>query len=59
MLGLLSLGRLAAAGGLRPAAALLSSLAAAASCFGPALFMTLLVMMLFGYKAHSSDPGVI
>jgi pilus assembly protein TadC len=37
----------------------MSSLAAAAACFGPALFMTLLVMAMFGYKAHSSDPGVI
>ena len=27
--------------------------------FGPALFITLILMGLIGYKAHSSDPGVI
>ena len=27
--------------------------------FGPALFFTLILMLLIGYKAHSSDPGVI
>ena len=37
----------------------MSSIASAAACFGPALFLTLLVMAMFGYKAHSSDPGVI
>jgi len=37
----------------------MSSIAAAAACFGPALFLTLLLMAMFGYKAHSSDPGVI
>jgi len=27
--------------------------------FGPVLFITLILMGLVGYKAHSSDPGVI
>ena len=30
-----------------------------AGCFGPTLFLTTLLMALLGYKAHSSDPGVI
>ena len=37
----------------------MSSVAAAAGCFGPALFLTVALMMIIGYRAHSSDPGVI
>ena len=37
----------------------MASLAAAAGCFGPALFFTVVMMILIGYRAHSSDPGVI
>ncbi|MEE2748120.1 MAG: type II secretion system F family protein [Candidatus Thermoplasmatota archaeon] len=36
-----------------------SGLGAAAGCLGPALFGTLILMGLVGYKAHSKDPGVI
>ncbi|MBN17842.1 MAG: hypothetical protein CMB37_06780 [Euryarchaeota archaeon] len=34
-------------------------LTSAAALFGPALFLTLVLMIFVGYKAHSSDPGVI
>ena len=37
----------------------MSSLSAAAGCFGPALFGTMILMGLVGYRAHSNDPGVI
>ena len=37
----------------------MAGLAAAAGCFGPALFLTVAMMILIGYRAHSSDPGVI
>ncbi|MDP6900234.1 MAG: type II secretion system F family protein [Candidatus Thalassarchaeaceae archaeon] len=37
----------------------MSQVAAMASCFGPALFFTIAVMCMMGYKAHSKDPGVI
>ena len=37
----------------------MASVAAAAGCFGPALMFTVVMMALIGYRAHSSDPGVI
>ena len=37
----------------------MASLTSAAGCFGPALFLTLIVMTMLGFKAHLSDPGVI
>ena len=37
----------------------MASLAAAAGCFGPALLFTVLMMILIGYRSHSTDPGVI
>ncbi|MBJ84623.1 MAG: hypothetical protein CMB52_03805 [Euryarchaeota archaeon] len=30
-----------------------------ANLFGPVLLLTILLMVLIGYRAHSSDPGVI
>ena len=35
------------------------TIAALATCFGPVLLFTVILMGLIGYKAHSSDPGVI
>ena len=37
----------------------MDSISSAAGCFGPALFATLILMTIFGFKAHLSDPGVI
>lgn len=35
------------------------TIATLASCFGPVLLFTAILLGLLGYKAHSSDPGVI
>lgn len=35
------------------------TIAGLASCFGPVLFLTAGLLAMLGYKAHSSDPGVL
>ena len=35
------------------------TIAGLAGCFGPTLFLTIVLMTFIGYRAHSSDPGVI
>ena len=57
--GILAMGPVIAPGLMNSGIPGMGMLAAGAALFGPALLFTVVVMAFIGYRAHSSDPGVI